>query len=272
MADAIREMQLRLAEAESLGTGPAVDGLRLVGLTLKDLDGLNAPAKFALLRDRISEVEDPAKRLFLADELLGGSTERLQGLIGLTVDEYAKLKAKTDAQRVATEENIGAIKDLTTGFSSLIKTGLVVAINTVGSLIRLFQEFTDMLGITNTETKRQAEAVELSVTEYGELREKVTQYGASADRIRQTERNLSELRIAGNITLAEQAKRLESVIEGEIQHALRAREAERATGAFSEAIEAGARAGAGYTGTLQAQREELSLVALQAGHTPDGAG
>ena len=65
LSDVIREMQLRLAEASALGTGPAVDALALLGLGVDDLKNKDAPAAFAEIRDRASEVEDPMKRLFV---------------------------------------------------------------------------------------------------------------------------------------------------------------------------------------------------------------
>ena len=47
-ADAARELQLRLAEASSLGTGPAVDALDLLNLSLDDL--INLPVSEQLAR------------------------------------------------------------------------------------------------------------------------------------------------------------------------------------------------------------------------------
>ena len=81
IADASRELQLRLSEATSLGTGPAVDALNLLGLGIEHIQNLSPEKSFALIRDRLSEIEDPAQRAFLAEELLGGSTERLTGFI-----------------------------------------------------------------------------------------------------------------------------------------------------------------------------------------------
>ncbi len=98
VADAAREMQLRLAEAASLGTGPAVDALELLGVTLEDLDPMETGEQFAFLRDRISEVEDPAQRMFLAEELFGGSVERLNSLLATQSDELDTLGGNTDEE------------------------------------------------------------------------------------------------------------------------------------------------------------------------------
>lgn len=110
VADVVREMQLRLAEAASLGSGPAVDALDLLGISLRDIQELDAPAQFELLRDRISEVEDPANRLFAAEELLGGSSERLQGIISATSDEIGRLRREAhDTGQVLSEETVATL-------------------------------------------------------------------------------------------------------------------------------------------------------------------
>ena len=91
IADAFYEMGLRLAEANLLGTGPAVEALAALGLTLEDLEGLSKIEQFLLLRDALSKVADESERAFLADELFGGSSERLQGILALTTEEFDAL-------------------------------------------------------------------------------------------------------------------------------------------------------------------------------------
>lgn len=88
VADIAREMQLRLAEAASLGTGPAVDALNLLNLSIADFEGLSPDEQFLLLRDAISEVEHPAHRLFVQEELLGGATERTNALFAEQSDLF----------------------------------------------------------------------------------------------------------------------------------------------------------------------------------------
>ena len=111
VADAAREMQLRLAEAAALGSGPAVDALRLVNLTLEDFAGLDVDEQFALLRDRISEVVDPAERLFVAEELLGGSTERLNALLSASSTEYVQLRTRIGEVGTFTNEQIADLNE-----------------------------------------------------------------------------------------------------------------------------------------------------------------
>jgi len=97
VADAYREMQLRLAELSKLGSGPAADALNIVGLSLESLQGLSPDEQFLRLRDAIAAVEDPADRLFAAEELLGGSSERLQSVLSGTSSDFAALAGQVRA-------------------------------------------------------------------------------------------------------------------------------------------------------------------------------
>lgn len=109
MADAVREMQLRLAEATSLASGPAVDALNLLGLSLEDLNELPVDEQFNSIRDALSQVEDQSQRTFLAEELLGGSTERLTELIGLSADEFRnQAQAAAESGRVFSTSQVEA--------------------------------------------------------------------------------------------------------------------------------------------------------------------
>ena len=81
-----------LVEATSHGTGPAIDALNSLGISLDSLRGLAPEKQFEILRDAISQVQDPAQQLFLAEELLGGSTERLGAVIGATTEELAAFR------------------------------------------------------------------------------------------------------------------------------------------------------------------------------------
>ena len=105
--DGLREMQLRLSEAAALGSGPAVDALKLVGLSLSDITGLDAPEQFDLIRKRIASIEDPARRLFVAEELLGGSSERLQGFLALTAEQLAEYRREAhETGQVLSEDTV----------------------------------------------------------------------------------------------------------------------------------------------------------------------
>ena len=113
VTDAVREMNLRLAEAAALQSGPAVDALNLLGVSLADLGTKTPEEKFALLRDRISEIEDPARRAFIAEELLGGSSEHLAGVLSLSAEAFREqTQAMLETGSVMDEETIRASQEL----------------------------------------------------------------------------------------------------------------------------------------------------------------
>ena len=112
VADGLREMNLRLAEAASLGSGPAVDALDLLGLSLEDLKDLEPEEQFRLIRDAIAAIEDPALKTFAAEELLGGSSERLTALLQENAAGFREQeKAARDAGGILSNETVEAGKE-----------------------------------------------------------------------------------------------------------------------------------------------------------------
>ena len=113
-------MQLRLVEARTLGTGPATDALDLLGVSLEELEGKTPIETFEFLRQKLSEVEDSSERLFLADELLGGSSERLQRTLSLTAGEWANLRHEVAASgQVVSNEAVAAAVDAQVAYDEL---------------------------------------------------------------------------------------------------------------------------------------------------------
>ena len=146
VADASREMQLRLTEATRLGSGPAIDALGLLGVSLDDIAKLKPDEQFALIRDRLSEVEDPALRAFAAEELLGGSSERLAEFIDISADAFDKqTEAVKQSGRVMSEDMVegnvaagealdGALGSVKGVISSLV-SGLAPVLELVATLL-----------------------------------------------------------------------------------------------------------------------------------------
>ena len=260
LADSLREMQLRLAEASALGSGPAVDALALIGLGLDDIKRLDAPAQFALIRDRIREVEDPARRLFLADELLGGSAERLAGFLGLTVDEYADLVVESENARFATEDNVVAIKSATRELKEGYNVALVEGINLLGGIIEVTKEFTDVLANHKDSTDDQREAEEKRIPVLANLQDLTVWFfttGPLADAVRGDNRE-STLELAGAVESLRLGLDDEGIARQELQAEIEANTLATDTAKSSSDD---------YLLSLQAQREELGLITIQAGLT-----
>ena len=146
VADAFREMQLRLSEASTLASGPAVDALEVLGLSLSDLEGLDAAAQFDMLRDAIASVEDPSQRLFLAEELLGGSTERLQGILGATAGEFDSLTAGVEAAGgIMSTEAVESAEKLSLAIEEVKARGTDVLFKAMEKLAPVLLDFADWM-------------------------------------------------------------------------------------------------------------------------------
>ena len=145
VADAYREMQLRLSEAAQLGSGPAVDALNLIGVSIRDLRALDPAGQFELLRDAISEVKDPADRLFAAEELLGGSSERLAAVVNLSARE---LRARTDeierAGLVMSDETVRRLEEANRQIDEFMRAVTIVVadgIAAIGTAVEAVPDF-----------------------------------------------------------------------------------------------------------------------------------
>jgi len=124
VADGFREMQLRLAEFAELGSGPAGDALNIIGVKLEDIKDLKPEKQFDLLRDAIAKVKDPAKRLFVTEELLGGSAERLNSIINLSSSEYDNLSKEMSKNGITSDETIAKFAELDRQLQLLKAQGL----------------------------------------------------------------------------------------------------------------------------------------------------
>jgi len=161
VADAAREMQLRLAEAAALGSGPAVDALALLGLTLDEIPLDDASASLELLRARISAVEDPAQRLFIAEELLGGSVERLNGLLAAQESELEAVRVLTEEQIAAADELNDRWAELSHEMTTFAQGALINIIDTLGDMPRALRDIADDLTLNNSVTRAAAAETEV---------------------------------------------------------------------------------------------------------------
>lgn len=146
VADAFREMNLRLAEASSLGSGPAVDALNLLQIPLEQIQELSPEDQFALIRDRLSEIPDVAQRTFLAEELLGGSSERLAELVGLSTEEFNKQSQSiSESGRVISGEGVASAVAFGAATTELTDSVSGLVMNLVAGLLPPLLTVTDFL-------------------------------------------------------------------------------------------------------------------------------
>ena len=144
VADAFREMQLRLAEVAELGTGPAHDALKIIGVSLADLEGMSPDQTFDTLRDAISQVEDPALQLFAAEELLGGSAERLNAIVSQSPEAFDKATAAIGDNTVLSEsqiETLARMREQWAQLSARIQVAIATALEKVLPVLKSIAGF-----------------------------------------------------------------------------------------------------------------------------------
>src|SRR3990167_2717627 len=109
----------KLLDDSSRGSIQATETLRRLGLELKDFEGLSPEEAFWLLAEAIRNVEDPMKRLALAQDVFGQSGIDLMAIINLEKDELQKLKDRAHELGVVLDEEAAA-KAAITGIQMII--------------------------------------------------------------------------------------------------------------------------------------------------------
>ena len=93
VTDGAQELGLRLAEAATDGTGVAVAAFEKLGLSQEELIAKSPEEAFLDVITALQGVEDASVKKFLADELMGGASEKLSGIINTSAEDFAALTA-----------------------------------------------------------------------------------------------------------------------------------------------------------------------------------
>ena len=169
VTDSAQELQLRLAEASQDASGPAVAAFEKLGLSSADLIAASPEDSFLQVITALQGVTNASDKKFLADELLGGSSEKLSGIINTSSEEFQGL---TDSIRengdIISNEGIAnanafnlALGKLTEGFGGIasevgtafipLLTDIIEGITELwqeidGPVLQVLGIFTDILG------------------------------------------------------------------------------------------------------------------------------
>ena len=175
VTDSAQELQLRLAEVVQDGTGPAKEAFEKLGISAQDLIDKSPEDMLLTVLAALQNVTNEADRKFLADELLGGSSEKLAGLLNLTNQELAnQLQHLADTGDFMSGEALADAKAysasvdvLKNSFSSMatqigsvlipILTGLIASLNFIGKGLDWVGE---TLGFAKDDTNEFTEAAD----------------------------------------------------------------------------------------------------------------
>lgn len=96
LRDNVFELTKRLGEMRERGSGPAVDALRILGLSIKDFAGISQLQSFEIIRGELSKITDQQKQAILSDQLFGGQAKQTLNVLRLSADAYRKLRLRFD--------------------------------------------------------------------------------------------------------------------------------------------------------------------------------
>lgn len=113
VADSAHELNLRLSETRESGD-EFIKTINLLGLFYKDLKAASPENAFYAVLDALVALEDKNKAHLIADELFGGSSEHITGLIGLQRTELDNLLTSIDENADAFVEAHTAAADFRT--------------------------------------------------------------------------------------------------------------------------------------------------------------
>lgn len=122
------------------------DSLALIGLTVSDLEGLGTEEVFNLLRDSLSDVEDEATRMAIANEVFGDTlgTELLP-LLSLEADAFTELKDAAVELGIATNEQVALAGEFTDKIVDLKMSLSNVAYTLMEGVIPILTQLADFI-------------------------------------------------------------------------------------------------------------------------------
>ena len=156
VTDSVQELQLRLAEAVQDGTGPAVAAFEKLGLSSKDLIDASPEESFLATITAIQGLNNEADKKFLADELLGGASEKLSGIINAESGEFQALTASIrETGDIVSNEAVASAREFNNALGRLgagvgrvrtqIGTALIPALTSVINVVSGHNQARDQL-------------------------------------------------------------------------------------------------------------------------------
>ena len=96
IVDASQELQLELGLIAAEGDSRALPFLERLGLKAQELQALEPEAAFRAVVEQLQQIPNVADRAVAAEEIFGGVSEKLAGIINLTNAEFAALQTEVE--------------------------------------------------------------------------------------------------------------------------------------------------------------------------------
>ena len=97
VVDSAQELQLQLGEIALTGAARASDALESLGLVWQNLKEQSPEEAFRNVLKALQKIPNVADRAIAAEEIFGGSSEKLAGIINLTTKEFVALEKEVIA-------------------------------------------------------------------------------------------------------------------------------------------------------------------------------
>ena len=97
VVDSAQELQLQLGELALTGAARAEDALLSLGLVSEKLQTQTPEEAFRAVLEELQKIPNVANRAIAAEEIFGGTSEKLAGIINLTTAEFAALEKEVIA-------------------------------------------------------------------------------------------------------------------------------------------------------------------------------
>ena len=135
VTDSAQELQLQLGEIAILGSGRAKEALEALGLSAQELNDMEPEAAWRRTVEAIQQIPDVTARAALAEEVFGGTSEKLAGIVNMTTSEFAALEQQVAATAdVVSEEDLANAKELTMNMNEM-KASIGKAFTTLGTAV-----------------------------------------------------------------------------------------------------------------------------------------
>ena len=116
VADAVKDMQERFAEASKLDSGEMLEGLNMIGVSVKEIENMTVAERFEFLAKKIAAIKDPATKTAVAIKLMGEAGYQLLPMIG----NIEKLRKEAEKLGMTmTKEDAQAAKELADAWNTL---------------------------------------------------------------------------------------------------------------------------------------------------------
>lgn len=120
IVDASQELQLQLGELALTGNARAVPALNALGLSSEKLQGMLPEEALRSVIAEIQKIPNVANRAIAAEEIFGGVSEKLSGIVNLTAAEFANLEKNVRATTdIWSQDALDAAKEFDEGLKEM---------------------------------------------------------------------------------------------------------------------------------------------------------